>query len=344
MEVKLKGLHRVKKTLAGGSTATYFYAWRGKGAPQLKSPYGTAAFVAEFERLTRHRRVVGGNGTVDDLIRQYKQSPAFTRLRRETQRSYDGYLTKIGHRFGTMPLAALQAPRARSLFFAWHDTMSDTPRAADLSMTVLARLFSWAAKRNIIGSNPLRSGFEKHHSGTRRDAIWSPGQINLILTQGKPHFQNAVQMALWTMQRQGDLLAMTTVSYDPTLDRIRIVQGKGGSKVWIKPQPVLKSIIEDASDRQRILCNSRGENWTSSGFQSSWRKEMQRLGITGVTFHDLRGTAISHAYYTMIGSHDEKIKRISEISGHSRDGADAIIRQSYLAGEGVFEAINGTKL
>lgn len=50
---------------------------------------------------------------------------------------------------------------------------------------------------------------------------------------------------------------------------------------------------------------------------------MARLGIKGVTFHDLRGTAITFAYANLDKAHDEKIKLISEISGHSQDDAES---------------------
>lgn len=51
-----------------------------------------------------------------------------------------------------------------------------------------------------------------------------------------------------------------------------------------------------AQKRQRVLVNSRGTNWTSSGFRSSLRTEMARLKISDIRFNDLRGTAITYAY------------------------------------------------
>lgn len=92
-------------------------------------------------------------------------------------------------------------------------------------------------------------------------------------------------------------------------------------------------------NRQRILVNSFGDNWTSSGFRASWRKEMKRLGTTGVTFHDLRGTGISYA-----NANGMDIERIAEISDHSEAECEAIIRKHYLAGGDVIEAVRaGTK-
>lgn len=73
-------------------------------------------------------------------------------------------------------------------------------------------------------------------------------------------------------------------------------------------------------------------------------KSLARLGIKVVTFHDLRGTAITFAYANLDRPHDEKIKLISEISGHSAAEAESIIRKHDLAGQKVIDAIGrGTK-
>jgi hypothetical protein len=42
-----------------------------------------------------------------------------------------------------------------------------------------------------------------------------------------------------------------------------------------------------------ILTNSDGLLWTEDGFRSSWRKACAKAGIAGITFNDLRGTAVT---------------------------------------------------
>jgi integrase len=50
----------------------------------------------------------------------------------------------------------------------------------------------------------------------------------------------------------------------------------------------------DAAPRKSpiILTNSEGKPWSESGFQGAWGKATVRAGIRGLTFHDLRGTAV----------------------------------------------------
>ncbi len=41
------------------------------------------------------------------------------------------------------------------------------------------------------------------------------------------------------------------------------------------------------------LATKRGTEWTESGFRALWRKACIKAGVSGVTFHDLRGTAVT---------------------------------------------------
>ncbi|MFP1634129.1 tyrosine-type recombinase/integrase [Zhengella sp. ZM62] len=336
MKVRLVGVHTVRKRLSDGRIAEYHYAWRG--GPRLHEKPGTKAFAIEYARLTRHMEDKARPDTLGALVTAYLQSPEFRKLATSTRRDYERAVDLIRASFETFPVSAIEARGARTLFRDWRDSMADTPRAADLYMAVLARIFSWSLDREEIGRNPLER-IGKLSKGTRRDSVWTVEQINAVLTRARPEIANVARVALLTMQRQGDVLSMPAMAWDG--ERALIRQGKTGARlrVWIADE--LKPIFEEAraTGRQRVLVNSRGENWTSSGFRASWRKEMQKVGVSGVTFHDLRGSGITYAYALGI-----PIDRIAEISGHSESQCETIIRRHYLAGADVVDAIRrGTK-
>jgi len=336
MEGKLVGVHRVKAKLKDGTEVEYHYAWRG--GPRMRSRPGTKAFSQEFVRLTRDRPQKVLEASFGWLIDDYLKSAHYQKLRPSTKRDYDRIIGAIKLRFSPMPIGAIEARGARKAFSDWRDTMRDTPRSADMHMAVLARILSWAKDRELISKNPLER-ISKLHSGSRKDVIWTPSQIAAIM-KASPHIVDVVKIALWTMQRQGDVLTMPTLAHSD--DMLWIVQGKTGARVRVRPADELQPILTRAKEanRQRVLVNSYGQNWTSSGFRASWRKELARLKIEGVTFHDLRGTGISYAY---AGGMD--IERIAEISGHSKGECEAIIRKNYLAGGDVIEAIRaGTRV
>ena len=99
-------------------------------------------------------------------------------------------------------------------------------------------------------------------------------------------------LALWTGQRQGDLLRLPWSGYDGT--HIRLRQSKTGARVVIRVGTPLKAALDAALKRSTIiLTNIDGKPWTSDGFRASWRKACKSAGVVGVTFHDLRGTAVT---------------------------------------------------
>lgn len=337
MEGKLVGVHRVVVRKNGEETV-YYYAWRGKGAPRIKSKPGTKAFTQEFIRLTQNRGLSAGAGTIGSLIEEYRATARYKSLSPSTRRDYERIFGAIKLEFGDCPFDAVEARGSRRGFLKWRDTMKEAPRSADMHLALLARLFAYAKDNEYIIRNPLER-VERLHEGTRRDIIWSDTQLNKLLSEAAPHIADVAKIALWTMQRQGDVLTMPTLAFDA--GRVSIKQGKTGAKVRVSAAPDILPILRKAKEnnQHRVLLNSFGQRWTSSGFRASWRKEMKRLDIKGVTFHDLRGTAITYAYAHLDRSHDEKIKLISEISGHSADDAESIIRKHYLAGQEVIDAI-----
>jgi integrase len=72
-----------------------------------------------------------------------------------------------------------------------------------------------------------------------------------------------------------------------------------------------------------ILTNSDGKPWTSDGFRASWSKA---AGVVGVTFHDLRGTAVTRL--ALAGCTEAEI---ATITGHSLLSVRAILDTHYLS-------------
>jgi integrase len=69
-----------------------------------------------------------------------------------------------------------------------------------------------------------------------------------------------------------------------------------------------------------------GKPWTADGFRASWGKACKRAGIVGVTFHDLRGTAVTRL--ALVGATEPEI---ATITGHTLRSVRAILDTHYLA-------------
>ena len=147
----------------------------------------------------------------------------------------------------------------------------------------------------------------------------------VFLERAPAHLHLALMIGLWTGQRQGDLLRLPWSSYDGK--HIRLRQSKGGRRIVVPVGEPLKIRLDATPKRSTIiLTNREGKPWTSDGFRASWGKACKAAGVVGVTFHDLRGTAVTRL--AMAGCTEAEI---ATITGHSLRDVRAILDMHYLA-------------
>ena len=325
----LKGLMKVKKTLASGKTIYYCYAWR-KG-PLLKNKKGEpmqpgdVGLQAAFDAAHDLRRTPNPD-TLHGLATAYLGSSDFRTKGASTKRHYLEYLDMIRAEFGTLSLSDLEALGTRGRFKAWRDGMADTPRKADYAWSVLARVLSFGKDRGLLSRNIAERGGRLYRAD-RRESVWTDDDISALNAVAGPELRLALLLAFWTGQRKGDLLALTWAAYDGASFRIK--QSKTGRRVIIPAACTAREALKDAPRRApQILCNSRGRPWTEAGFNTSWRKACAAAGIKGLTFHDLRGTTV-----TRLALAGCSIAEIGAITGHSPKDIDAILHAHYLGGQ-----------
>ena len=291
MRVRLKGINSRRKKLADGSFKTYYWAW--KGGPPLRGEPGSPEFIASYNDAIA-KKVMLPRGTLLSLLQQYQASEDFRSLADSTRRSYIPLITRIEKALGDFPLSALNDRRTRGVFLAWRDKIAAASgrRQADYAWAVLARVLSWSLNRGLVASTPCERGGRLYRGGARTDKIWTAADEAAFLERAPSHLHLPLLLALWTGQRQGDLLRLPWSGYDGT--HIRLRQSKTGARVVIRVGTPLKAALDAALKRSTIiLTNIDGKPWTSDGFRASWRKACKSAGVVGVTFHDLRGTAVT---------------------------------------------------
>jgi integrase len=74
-----------------------------------------------------------------------------------------------------------------------------------------------------------------------------------------------------------------------------------------------------------ILTTMDGTPWTSDGFRASWGKACAKAGVVGVTFNDLRGTAVTRLALVCCSEAE-----IASITGHSLRDVRSILDAHYL--------------
>jgi integrase len=324
MRIRLRGINRVTKWLADGTQRIYWYAW--KGGPPLCGEPGTPEFMASYNEAIS-RKVVPPRGTLLSVLQQYQASEDFRALADSTRRSYVPLITRIEKRFGDFPLSALTDRRSRGIFMGWRDQLAASAgrRQADYAWAVLARVLSWSFDRGLVAANPCERGGRLYRGGGRAEKIWTAADEAAFLERAPAHLHLPLLLALWTGQRQGDLLRLPWSGYDGT--HIRLRQSKTGTRVVIPIGEPLKVKLDATLKRSTIiLTNSDGKPWTSDGFRASWGKACKTVGVVGVTFNDLRGTAVTRL--AVAGCTEAEI---ATITGHSLRGVRAILDSHYLS-------------
>lgn len=269
--------------------------------------------------------------TLISLIAAFKTSTEFLRLSESTRDGYLRHLRRIEDEFGTMPIEAVEDKRARGKFKEWRDTMAKRPRTADYAWTVLARVLSVAKDRGLIAVNVCERG-GRLYEVDRTEIIWTAEHITKFCAVASDPLQFALVLALWTGQRQSDLVRLTWMQYDGS--KIRLRQRKGKKKRVVIPVGApLKAALDTRKPEKAegpILRNTFGQPLTTDGLKTSWAKACDRAGLgdEDLHFHDLRGTAV-----TRLALAGCTVPEIAAITGHSLRDVEAILEAHYLGGQ-----------
>jgi integrase len=315
VRVRLKGINRTVCTLAGGERVTYYYAWRG--GPRLAGEPGSPEFLTSYEAAHRSCRTPDSS-VFQSVIVAYRTSAEFAVLRERTKADYLKQIAKIEADFGDLPLDALDDPRVTRDFLDWRGGMASSPRQADYAWTVLMRLISWARERGLTTYRPPERVARLYHAD-RSEKIWSEQHVASFMAAAPMPLQRALVLALETGQRQGDLLVLPWSAYDGTWIRLR--QAKTGRKVNVPATRYLRAVLDNTPRTSLvILTNARGLPWHPNAFRKAWGAASRKAGLIDLTFHDLRGTAV-----TRLSEAECTPQEIATITGHSLRDVGAIL-------------------
>jgi integrase len=245
LRIRLNGLTKTRKKLANGEYRDYYYAWRG--GPAIDAVPGTPEFMVSYNAAVS-ARLPPRKSNFASLIDSYQDSEAFLGLAPKSKKDYQRILTSICKKFGDCPIEVLQDRRVRGDFLAWRDEIAQgSPREADYTISVFARVLSWAKDRALIAENPLERP-KRVWKGSRAEKVWSNEDENRFLAVTSPQLALALLLAVWTGRRQGDLLRLTWKAYDGEFIMLR--QSKTGRSVEILVGAPLKAAF-DMTPRHR---------------------------------------------------------------------------------------------
>ncbi|NBC35464.1 integrase [Novosphingobium sp. FSY-8] len=279
MQLKLKGVYAQHKKLSNGRLKSYYFL-RGFGALKLlreddgESFYpGSPAFMRSYHAAIDVPRKARTTGTLQSIIDGYQKSSAFSGLAPRTKSDYLKHLAKIQNArltekapaFATYPLDTLEDPKIRRRLLDWRDKMAESsPRQADATFGVPRIILEWARDRGMISHNHATQP-KKVYKADRSDKLWLPQHLDAFRAVADEPLRLALELALWTGKRQGDLLALEWGAYKD--GRLSFRQGKRKRKIDMPVEASLKALLDALPIKAAtIMTTSAGQPWGKINF------------------------------------------------------------------------------
>lgn len=336
--IKVKGVHRVRKTLADGTKREYHYASRGRGAvPFWNNAMAFAEGSPEYLSALAAARPVAtmARGLFREVLIEFTRSQDFLRLAPRTQAdmkiSFYHAKNGIDAKFGAGPRAVFDDSRIRGIALKWRDGIGG--KVGDDRIRHLQRLVGWAVDRNYLHHNHLQK-IRSIHTSNRADVFWTDDDIAAFEKGAPPHIARILIAATETGLRPGDLARLGPAHIHPTPKGQRIViwTAKRKRLASIPVTPRMAALIAATPPKQaHFIVNKAGQPYQHENYLgdavSTWRDKLKIRD--GLRLYDARGTAATRLLMA-----DASLKEIATAMGWSiKHAAEVIERYTALSPE-----------
>lgn len=265
---------------------------------------------------------------VSDLLDRYVRE-CVPELQPRTQRDYLGIIEKLRADFGNRAPEDVK-PRHIVAFL-------DVPKGRihrNRMVTILSTVYKKAIYKWCV-SDDLRNPCDKveRWPAKPRTRYVTDEEFQAVRALASPQLQVAMDLALLTGQRQGDIVGLTwkmvhTVGVPRKDWHIEVKQGKTGKHLGIMISPAIETVLRRARVmepswphthvlRTNPRYGKKGERYSADGFRAMWQRTMNKYVSGGgkrFSFHDLRAKAISdnqslESAYLLAGHIDQKMTR-----------------------------------
>ena len=261
--------------------------------------------MAEYGRMT-------GPGppcmTLQDVIDRYRIDVLPNKSER-TQEDQARQLTKLGKVFGAMRPDHITVQHV----YQYMDARSHFPTAAKHEVSLLGHVFVKAIRWGAATKNPAH-GIEKPKCKPRERYV-TDAEFLAVRALANPRLQIAMDLALLTGLRRGDLLSLTR---DSLTDEGLLVKSKKTVKALLfEYTPELVEVSNRAKKLPPqlpgyyLIRTREGKQYSPSGFAANWQRLMRKAmkqGIERFTFQDIRAKSASDS---------ESLQAASERLGHT---------------------------
>jgi integrase len=252
-------------------------------------PIETAAFWRELERL-QQTDTVFPNGSVGDLVQQYRDSPEFDGLSLSTKTSYNIQLNRFVDNWGPYGVSEV-TPIA---VMAVRNVLKDTPGMANQMLSVGRTLYAWALPLGLVETNPFVS-VEPIVMPDKGHVPWPKFVVEYVLENAPPDLVRLTRLGIMTCQRESDLVRMGPDHRDKNYIWCRPQKTKRKRKAFGIPLAITDALELDRWSetpmmfkasrwkspiaRQRddlYLYSPKGAAYNPSSLRQRWRRWLDR--------------------------------------------------------------------
>jgi integrase len=280
--------------------------------------------------------------TVNELIDAFVVEHVETKLKERTAEAHAIALDRLRGKHGSLKAGAL----TRAHLAALHSKMHDRPFAANRSLSVWGKLFSWAGARGLVpqGRNPARgieryreNGRERYLTGEELGALsdalrqaetiglpWrveeaTPAAKHLAKKEKRrtvldPFGVAAIRLLILTGARLREILDSKWSDVDPERGILFLSDSKTGRKpVYLSAaaQAVLAAVPRVEGNPYVIAGANNGA--PRADLKKPWRAVTRVARLEGVRLHDLRHSFASFGAGASLG-----LPIIGKLLGHSQ--------------------------
>lgn len=274
-----------------GKRMWYFRVGKGKRI-KLPGEFNSPAFLEAYRMaLASHKSGELQTGrTVSWLITQYRSSPAYEALAKETRKQFRYQLDRMKVRIGKAPIHEITP----ASIAAGRDARAAKPSDANKFLKCAVALFRFAVDRQWLASNPAK-GIEKLRTASLGFHTWTEDEAQAFESRWPLGTRErlAFDLLIYTGVRRSDVVRLgrqhardgeITITTEKSRNMGNPVE------VTITILPPLARSIEAAGGDMIYLTTLKGTAFSKEGFGNWFRAACKAAGVPGSS-HGLRKLA-----------------------------------------------------
>jgi integrase len=280
--------------------------WRLPGEPLSEE------FVSAYQRLLEATAPAQPTRTgyppksFGALALDYFASPEFRELKPASQALYRRIIEPLAGRHGVKPVALIERRHVKK----WRDERAETPGMANMLVSVLRLLMTYAVDNEYRKDNPV-ARLRTFKLGEHR--AWTPEELATFERHWAPSTmqRRAYALARYTGQRCGDVAAM--IRAHRKSGTIRVVQQKTGTELWIfEHRELTAELARGEQGHVSLLTRTNGAGFDGEGLSQWFALAIAAAGLPDdCVMHGLRKVAARDLADAGCSAHE-----IMSVTGH----------------------------